>query len=115
MSADIPGYIYAGAVAAGGAFGFYKAIITLCWICAFPGGWHRLWVRPGYGAYEVSLNPQNYHVQLGASTLLAGIMGFRFYKSKKVMPAGAVCVLSLAMIMRILGKAVQASGLQREL
>lgn len=61
-----------------------------------------------YGAYQVSQDPSNYTTQLATTSILAGVMGYRFYNSGKVMPAGIVCALSIAMIIRI---AVRASGI----
>lgn len=54
-----------------------------------------------FGAFYSSQNPPVYNVQLCTSALLAGVMGYRFYNSGKIMPAGLICVLSLAMIGRI--------------
>ena len=53
-----------------------------------------------YGAYQTSQNPNNYMVGLGASAVLAGVMGNRFYNSGKFMPAGMVAALSLVMVLR---------------
>lgn len=61
-----------------------------------------------YGAYQVSQDPSNYSMQLATSSILAGVMGYRFYNSGKIMPAGVVCLLSVAMIARI---GVKAAGL----
>ncbi|XP_018564533.1 transmembrane protein 14C-like [Anoplophora glabripennis] len=100
MSADIPGYIFAGAVAAGGILGYYKArsVPSLAAGLVFGGILF-------YGAHEVSKNPENYCVQLAASSILGGVMGYRYYNKKKFMPAGAVFLASVAMIFRILAKA----------
>lgn len=61
-----------------------------------------------FGAWQVSQDPSNYTLQLATSSLLAGVMGYRFYNTGKVMPAGAVCILSLAMVVRI---AIRTVGL----
>ncbi|RZC33115.1 glutamate--cysteine ligase regulatory subunit [Asbolus verrucosus] len=61
-----------------------------------------------YGAYQVSQDSSNYSVQLVTSSILAGVMGYRFYNSGKIMPAGVVCALSGVMIVRI---ALRAAGL----
>lgn len=47
----------------------------------------------GYGAYQISQNPNNYATLLGGSSVLAGLMGYRFYNSGKFMPAGMVALL----------------------
>jgi len=57
-----------------------------------------------YGAYQTSQNPNNYLVGLGASTVLAGIMGNRFYHSGKFMPAGLVAAVSAAMVLRYVAR-----------
>lgn len=53
-----------------------------------------------YGAYQTSQNPSNYLVGLGASALLAGVMGNRYYHSGKFMPAGLIAAVSTAMVLR---------------
>ncbi|KAG5896448.1 hypothetical protein JTB14_022527 [Gonioctena quinquepunctata] len=100
MPLDVPGLLYAAVVAAGGVFGYYKAgsIPSLGAGLLFGGAL-------AYGAVEVSRDPANYTMQLATSSVLAGIMGYRYYLSGKVMPAGVVCALSVAMIMRIAVKA----------
>lgn len=47
----------------------------------------------GYGAYQTSQDPTNVAVFLGTSTALGGLMGYRFYNSGKVMPAGVIAML----------------------
>lgn len=59
------------------------------------------------GAYNASQSPPLFTIQLCSSSILAGVMGYRFYNSGKVMPAGIICALSCAMIGRI---ALKASG-----
>lgn len=61
-----------------------------------------------FGAWQVSQDPSNYSLQLASSSILAGVMGYRFYNSGKIMPAGVVCALSVAMIVRI---AIRTIGL----
>lgn len=62
-----------------------------------------------YGAFQVSRDPSNYSTQLVTSSILAGAMGYRFYNSGKIMPAGLVCAISVAMIMRIAFNAAKIS------
>ena len=54
----------------------------------------------GIGAYLTSVNPSNYYLTYGTSAVLTGMMGYRFYKSNKFMPAGLVALLSLGMVAR---------------
>jgi uncharacterized membrane protein (UPF0136 family) len=46
-----------------------------------------------YGAYQTSQNPNNFLLLLGTSAALGGLMGYRFYNSRKFMPAGLVTIL----------------------
>ncbi|XP_017774536.1 PREDICTED: transmembrane protein 14C [Nicrophorus vespilloides] len=103
MPLDITGFAYAAVVAAGGIMGYYKAgsVPSL-------GAGLLFGTALAYGAYQVSQDPSNYSTQLATSSILAGFMGYRFYNSGKIMPAGIVCAMSVAMIVRI---AVNASGL----
>lgn len=57
------------------------------------------------GAYQTSVNPHNYHLSLAVAGLLTGVMGYRFANSGKIMPAGLVTILSIAMCCRILCRA----------
>ncbi|KFV43009.1 Transmembrane protein 14A, partial [Gavia stellata] len=55
----------------------------------------------GYGAYCVTRDPRNVKISLFSAFLLTIIMGMRFKRSKKLMPAGLVACLSLLMILRL--------------
>ncbi|XP_015101005.2 transmembrane protein 14A isoform X2 [Vicugna pacos] len=55
----------------------------------------------GYGAYRVSNDKRDVKVSLFTAFFLATIMGVRFKRSKKIMPAGLVAGLSLMMILRL--------------
>lgn len=52
----------------------------------------------GYGAYQTSQNPTNVAVFLGTSTALGSLMGYRYYNSGKIMPAGMIAVLRYLII-----------------
>ncbi|RWS13718.1 hypothetical protein B4U79_00473 [Dinothrombium tinctorium] len=95
MPFDVISACYAAAVAAGGIIGYAKAgsVPSLAAGLLFGS-------VLGVGTYLTSVNPNNYHLTLGTSAVLSGLMGFRFYKSGKFMPAGLVTVLSLAMVIR---------------
>ncbi|XP_066260771.1 transmembrane protein 14C [Euwallacea similis] len=96
MPVDAVGYFYAGAVAAGGILGYTKAGSVPSLAAGLIFG-----TALAIGAYQTSANPSQYGLQLGASSILAGVMGYRFYQSRKIMPAGVVCLLSLGIIARI--------------
>ncbi|KAM3860246.1 transmembrane protein 14C [Diretmus argenteus] len=100
MSVDWVGYGYAGLVASGGVMGYVKAgsVPSLAAGLLFGG-------LAGVGAYQISNDPQNIWVSLATSGTLAGIMGKRFYGSRKFMPAGLVAGASLLMLGK-LGMAV---------
>ncbi|KAG7300930.1 Transmembrane protein 14C [Plutella xylostella] len=64
----------------------------------------------GIGAYQISRDPSNYALMLGTTTTLGGIMGYRFYNSKKFMPAGLIFVLSVGMLAKLIVKNVGAKS-----
>ncbi|RKP06259.1 transmembrane proteins 14C-domain-containing protein [Thamnocephalis sphaerospora] len=53
-----------------------------------------------WAAVRTSRNPADAYLALGLSVTLFLVMGSRFLKSGKVMPAGLVSVLSLIMAIR---------------
>ncbi|XP_033123606.1 transmembrane protein 14C-like isoform X1 [Anneissia japonica] len=93
--ADIVGFSYAVVVAVGGVVGYVKAgsAMSLAMGLLFGG-------VAGYGASLTSQDPRNVNVILGSSAVLAGVMGMRFVKSGKFMPAGLVATLSILMVLR---------------
>ncbi|KAM0734251.1 Transmembrane protein 14C [Formica fusca] len=95
MPFDIPAFAYAAAVAGGGILGYVKSssIPSLAAGLLFGS-------VLGYGAYQTSQDPTNVAVFLGTSTALGGLMGYRFYNSGKIMPAGIIAMLSAVMIVR---------------
>lgn len=114
---DIVGYIFAATVAAGGIMGYVKAGILI-----FLSSWWFLKIHfkktiplgslpslgagiafgaiLGLGAQMNSQNPPKPLLQLGTSIVLAGVMGSRWSRSGKMMPAGMICILSCATIVR---------------
>uniref|UniRef100_A0AAY5L1P2 Transmembrane protein 14C n=1 Tax=Esox lucius TaxID=8010 RepID=A0AAY5L1P2_ESOLU len=76
----------------------------LCLVCLVPGSVPSLAAGllfgglAGVGAYQISQDPQNIWVSLVTSGALAGVMGKRFYSSRKVMPAGLMAALSILMV-----------------
>uniref|UniRef100_A0A8C0ZUT8 Transmembrane protein 14A n=1 Tax=Castor canadensis TaxID=51338 RepID=A0A8C0ZUT8_CASCN len=55
----------------------------------------------GYGAYRVSNDKRDVKLSLFTAFFLATIMGVRFKRSKKIMPAGLVAGLSFMMVLRL--------------
>uniref|UniRef100_A0A023FQM3 Putative conserved plasma membrane protein n=1 Tax=Amblyomma cajennense TaxID=34607 RepID=A0A023FQM3_AMBCJ len=100
MQTDVWAFGYGFVVALGGVIGFLKAgsIVSLMAGLVFGG-------LALIGAYQTSQDPHNYYLSLAVSGLLAGLMGYRFAKSSKIMPAGLVAILSIAMCCRILCRA----------
>ncbi|XP_075169399.1 transmembrane protein 14 homolog [Haematobia irritans] len=95
MPTDLIGYLYAATVAAGGIMGYVKAgsVPSLGAGLAFGA-------ILGLGAHYNSQDPPRPLLQLGTSLVLAGVMGARFQKSGKMMPAGMICVISIAALIR---------------
>nr|XP_046227658.1 transmembrane protein 14C [Scatophagus argus]XP_046227659.1 transmembrane protein 14C [Scatophagus argus]XP_046227660.1 transmembrane protein 14C [Scatophagus argus]XP_046227661.1 transmembrane protein 14C [Scatophagus argus]XP_046227662.1 transmembrane protein 14C [Scatophagus argus] len=93
MSVDWVGYGYAALVASGGVIGYVKAgsVPSLAAGLLFGG-------LAGFGAYQVSNDPSNVWVSLATSGALTGLMGKRFYASRKFMPAGLMAGASLLMV-----------------
>ncbi|KAJ8413198.1 hypothetical protein AAFF_G00091940 [Aldrovandia affinis] len=93
MSVDWVGYGYAALVTSGGIMGYVKAgsVPSLAAGLLFGG-------MSGFGAYRVSQNPKDIWVSLAASGTLAGVMGMRFFKSRKFMPAGLMAAASILMV-----------------
>ncbi|XP_071402878.1 transmembrane protein 14C isoform X1 [Centroberyx affinis] len=93
MSVDWVGYGYAALVASGGVMGYVKAgsVPSLAAGLLFGG-------LAGLGAYQISNDPKNIWVSLATSGALTGVMGKRFYGSRKFMPAGLVAGASLLML-----------------
>lgn len=60
-----------------------------------------------FGAVEASKTPANYNIQLAATSILTGVMGYRYYSTGKMVP-GVVTLLSVGMLLNI---GVKAAGL----
>ncbi|TKS87911.1 transmembrane protein 14C isoform X1 [Larimichthys crocea] len=96
MSVDWVGYGYAALVASGGVVGYVKAgsVPSLAAGLLFGG-------LAGFGAYQISNDPTNVWVSLATSGALTGVMGKRFYGSRKFMPAGLMAGASLLMVAKL--------------
>ncbi|XP_019726231.1 transmembrane protein 14A [Hippocampus comes] len=97
MAIDWIGYGYAVAILLGGYMGYKRkgSVMSLMAGLVFSG-------LSAYGAYNISNKPTDIKVSLFASGLLAVVMGTRYKKSGKLVPAGIMTVLSLLMVFRLL-------------
>ncbi|KAL0622273.1 Transmembrane protein 14A [Plecturocebus cupreus] len=93
---DLIGFGYAALVTFGSIFGYKRRGGVLSLIAGLFVG-----CLAGYGAYRVSNDKRDVKVSLFTAFFLATIMGVRFKRSKKIMPAGLVAGLSLMMILRL--------------
>ncbi|XP_021567832.1 transmembrane protein 14A isoform X2 [Carlito syrichta] len=91
---DLIGFGYAALVTFGSIFGYKRRGGVPSLVAGLCVGF-----LAGYGAYRVSNDKRDVKVSL--SFFLATIMGVRFKRSKKIMPAGLVAGLSLMMILRL--------------
>ncbi|XP_062345717.1 transmembrane protein 14A isoform X1 [Cinclus cinclus] len=88
MAVDWIGFAYASLLVLGGiaAYGRKGSKISLAAGLTFGS-------VAGYGAYCVTCDPRNVKISLFSSFLLTIIMGMRFKRCKKLMPAGLVACL----------------------
>ncbi|NP_083674.2 transmembrane protein 14A isoform 2 [Mus musculus] len=93
---DLIGFGYAALVTIGSVLGYKRRGGVPSLIAGLSVG-----LLAGYGAYRVSNDRRDVKVSLFTAFFLATIMGVRFKRSKKVMPAGLVAGLSLMMILRL--------------
>ncbi|XP_040288964.1 transmembrane protein 14C [Bufo bufo] len=96
MGVEWFGFGYAALVATGGVVGYVKAgsVPSLAAGLLFGS-------LAGLGAYQMSQDSKNVLLSLFASGTLAGVMGYRFYNSGKIMPAGLIAGASLLMLGRL--------------
>ncbi|XP_006137817.1 transmembrane protein 14A [Pelodiscus sinensis] len=96
MIVDWIGFGYAAVVAIGGGIGYVRkgSIVSLAAGLFFG-------LVSGYGAYCVTHNPRDVKISLFSAFILTIIMGMRFKRSKKLIPAGLIAGLSLLMILRL--------------
>ncbi|CAK6951598.1 transmembrane protein 14A [Scomber scombrus] len=97
MAVDWIGFCYAAALALGGFMGYKRkgSVMSLMAGLVFGG-------LSAYGAFNVSRDPSDIKVSLLASGVLSVVMGMRYKKSGKLMPAGIMSGLSLLMVFRLL-------------
>ncbi|GAA5802882.1 transmembrane protein 14C-like protein [Helicostylum pulchrum] len=87
---DVIGYCYGLIVLSGGAIGYLKAGSIMSLLAGAIFGF-----LAAYGAYLDSKV-----LALVTSLLLLSVMGPKFYRGRKFMPAGLVTILSIIMAIR---------------
>lgn len=100
---DFLGYGFAGLIMLGGVMGFAKKRSRASLEAGLISG-----AAVGFAANRVSKDPSNAFFGTGICGTLAGVMGYRFMKTKSFMPAGLVGSLSLVMTGRYLYMQTQA-------
>uniref|UniRef100_A0A8B9PQY7 Transmembrane protein 14A n=1 Tax=Apteryx owenii TaxID=8824 RepID=A0A8B9PQY7_APTOW len=88
MAIDWIGFAYAALLAVGGVLGYTRKGSKISLAAGLTFG-----SVAGYGAYCVTCDPRNVKISLFSAFLLTIIMGMRFKRSKKLMPAGLVACL----------------------
>ncbi|XP_035880125.1 transmembrane protein 14A isoform X2 [Phyllostomus discolor] len=87
---DLVGFGYAALVTFGSIWGYKRRGGVPSLIAGLSIG-----LLAGYGAYRVSNDRRDVKVSLFTAFFLATIMGVRFKRSKKIMPAGLVAGLRI--------------------
>ncbi|GFR11032.1 transmembrane protein 14C [Trichonephila clavata] len=105
MGVDFIGACYALSVAAGGVMGYVKAGTTSSLIAGITFG-----SILAYGAYQTSIDENNYVLSFMATSTLGAVMLIRFYNSGKFMPAGLMSTLSGLMLLRYVMKHMMPSS-----
>uniref|UniRef100_A0A8C0X3U6 Transmembrane protein 14A n=2 Tax=Castor canadensis TaxID=51338 RepID=A0A8C0X3U6_CASCN len=93
---DLVGFGYAALVTFGSILGYKRRGGVPSLIAGLFFGF-----LAGYGAYRVSNDKRDVKLSLFTAFFLATIMGVRFKRSKKIMPAGLVAGLSFMMVLRL--------------
>ncbi|KAM9726249.1 transmembrane protein 14A isoform 1-T1 [Menidia menidia] len=91
------GFGYSAAIIFGGFMGYKRkgSVMSLMAGLVFGG-------ISAYGAYNISNDTKDFKVSLLASGVLLVVMGMRYKKSGKLLPAGIMSGLSLLMVIRLL-------------
>ncbi|GHJ86647.1 hypothetical protein NliqN6_3049 [Naganishia liquefaciens] len=92
---DYPGYIYAVLVAQGGIMGFVKKGSIASLLAGVGSG-----AAIAYGAYLNTANPREVRLSLVVCAALILMMGPKFLRTGKFMPAGMVTLASAIMAVR---------------
>jgi len=93
---DLLGYGFSALVIVGGLMGFKKGSKQSLEAGLLAGA------AIGFAANRVSIDPSNAYLGTGVCGTLAGVMSYRFAKTRAFMPAGLVAGLSGAMAGRYL-------------
>jgi len=104
MGLDIISACYALCVAGGGVFGYMKAGSATSLIAGLTFGGIL-----AYGAYQTSMDANNFVLSFVATLTLGAVMLVRFYSSGKFMPAGLIASMSGLMLLRFVYKNMLAS------
>ncbi|XP_063169722.1 transmembrane protein 14A [Candoia aspera] len=96
MSVDWIGFSYGAVVALGGIIGYIRKGSKISLVAGLFFG-----LLACYGAYWVTHNPKDVKISLFTAFMLTTIMGVRFKRTKKLMPAGIIAGLSLVMVLRL--------------
>ncbi|XP_047458502.1 transmembrane protein 14A [Mugil cephalus] len=94
---DWIGFSYAAIIAFGGFMGYKRKGSVMSLVAGLVFGSFS-----AYGAYNISNDPKDIKILLLSSGVLAVVMGTRYKKSGKLMPAGIMSGLSLLMVFRLL-------------
>ncbi|XP_026164742.1 transmembrane protein 14A [Mastacembelus armatus] len=97
MAVDWIGFCYAAAIAFGGFMGYKRKGSVMSLMAGIVFG-----ALSTYGAYRVSNDPKDIKFSLLTSGVLSVVMGMRYKKSGKLLPAGIISGLSLLMVFRLL-------------
>uniref|UniRef100_UPI0037E7E0C0 transmembrane protein 14A n=1 Tax=Semicossyphus pulcher TaxID=241346 RepID=UPI0037E7E0C0 len=97
MAVDWIGFGYAAALAFGGFMGYKRkgSVMSLMAGLVFGG-------LSAVGAYNISQDSKDIKISLLSAGVLSLVMGMRYKKSGKLMPAGIMSGLSLLMVFRLL-------------
>uniref|UniRef100_A0A0X3P676 Transmembrane protein 14C n=1 Tax=Schistocephalus solidus TaxID=70667 RepID=A0A0X3P676_SCHSO len=92
---DALGLSFALLVSAGGVFGYYKSDSVVSLVSGLTFG-----VLLALGSFQLGQDNRKATILFLSSGLLSAVMGFRFAKTGKLMPAGVFCSLGLLMAIR---------------
>ncbi|XP_066496596.1 transmembrane protein 14A [Tiliqua scincoides] len=92
---------YSAILALGGAVGYIRKGSKISLIAGLIFG-----SMASVGAYYIAQDPRDVKISLFTAFIVTTVMGVRFKRTKKLMPAGIIAALSLLMILRLVLKMV---------